>query len=66
MLKLYENIRRLRNEQGMTQVDLADAAGYTSILFVSTKRKTAPTSEKVLADAVFFFARMCKKVHPNT
>lgn len=30
MLKLYENIRRLRNEQGMTQVDLADAAGYTS------------------------------------
>lgn len=28
MLKLYENIRRLRRERGMTQVDLAEAAGY--------------------------------------
>lgn len=28
MLKLYENIRRLRLERGMTQADLAEAAGY--------------------------------------
>lgn len=29
MLKLYENIKRLRLERGMTQDDLARRAGYT-------------------------------------
>jgi transcriptional regulator with XRE-family HTH domain len=29
MLKLYENIKRLRLERGMTQEDLAIRAGYT-------------------------------------